>query len=372
VTYLLESVASTAGREPGVIGTVSRRFRGLETKAARNTPEAIDLQRLLREMRDAGVDLVALEATSDGLQQGRVRGTVVATAGFTNLTQDHLNTHGTMDAYFEAKALLFDAGYTSKAVINVADPYGLRIADRARDSLEVITYGTDEADIVCTAAEVRPAGNHARVRTPAGTFDVDMQLVGRYNIDNAMCTFGMALQLGMVPSDVVEGIRRLPRVAGRLEPVDAGQPFLALVDYAHTPDALEQALGACRELTSGRVVVVFGCGGDRDRAKRPLMGEIGSRLADLSVVTSDNPRTEDPQRILEDIVPGAKRGGGAFAVIADRREAIGFALREAAPGDVVLVAGKGHEQGQEFADRTIPFDDRTVVLELLEEAACRS
>jgi UDP-N-acetylmuramoyl-L-alanyl-D-glutamate--2,6-diaminopimelate ligase len=372
VTYLVESIARAAGREPGVVGTVSRRYRGAETKAARNTPEAIDLQRLLREMADAGVDIVALEATSDGLEQGRLRGTRLVTAAFTNLTQDHLNTHGTMEAYFEAKALLFDRAYTDRAVVNVGDVSGRRIADRTRGTLDVLTYGGEDAEIACVDAAIAPTGNRARLRTPDGEVDIAMHLVGRYNIDNAMCAFGIGVHLGIPVTAIVDGIAALSRVPGRLEPVVGGQPFLALVDYAHTPDALEQALRACRDLTTGRVIVVFGCGGDRDRAKRPLMGEIAARLGDIAVVTSDNPRTEDPDRILRDIEVGAKRGGGPFTIVGDRREAIAFALGEAAAGDVVLVAGKGHEQGQEFADHTIPFDDRTVVGELLEEVTCRS
>jgi UDP-N-acetylmuramoyl-L-alanyl-D-glutamate--2,6-diaminopimelate ligase len=372
VSYLLESIAVAAGSEPGVVGTVTRRFKGVEEKAGRSTPEAIDLQRLLRTMRDAGVDIVVIEATSDGLEQGRLRGTRVATAGFTNLTQDHLNTHGTMDAYFRAKASLFDPQYTERAVINIADDYGRRLYESVRKALAVTTYGSDAADIACVSAELGATGSRARLRTPAGDIDITTPLVGRYNIDNCMCATGMALQLGISSSAIVNGIARLTRVAGRLEPVEAGQPFLALVDYAHTPDALEQALHACRELArDGHVIVVFGCGGDRDRAKRPLMGEVATRLADHAIVTSDNPRTEDPLRIIADIEAGAQRGGD-FSVVPDRREAIAAALGRATSGDVVLVAGKGHEQGQEIGDRVIPFDDREVVKELLAEATCRS
>jgi UDP-N-acetylmuramoyl-L-alanyl-D-glutamate--2,6-diaminopimelate ligase len=372
VSYLLESIAKTAGRLPGVIGTVSRRYAGMEQKASRSTPESIDLQRLLRAMRGEAVDVVVIEATSDGLVQGRLRGTHMATAGFTNLTQDHLITHGTMEDYFEAKALLFDPSFTLRAVINIGDQYGRRLYDRVRESLDVLTYGDDDADIACVSAELTRNGSRARIRTPDGNVDIRTPLVGRYNIDNCMCAYGMAVQMEMDPDDVLEGIARLTHVTGRLEPVDAGQTFLALVDYAHTPDALEQALRACRELSSGRVIVVFGCGGDRDRTKRPLMGEAATRLADFAVVTSDNPRTEDPMQIVADIEPGARRGGGDFAVIPDRRQAIAAALGMSAAGDVVLVAGKGHEQGQELADRTIPFDDRQVVAELLAGAACRS
>ncbi len=371
VTYLVESIASVAGLQPGVVGTVSRRYKGTTEKASRNTPEAPDLQGLLRRMRDAGVDVVALEATSDGIEQGRLRGTTFATAAFTNLTQDHLNTHGSMEAYFEAKAALFDQEYTSRAVVNVADAAGRRIVDRA-GRLEVLTYGSEGADFRAESFDLTPGGSRARLRTPVGDFDIETSLVGRYNVDNCLCAFGIAVHLGIDPDDIVRGLARLERVDGRLEPVDAGQPFLALVDYAHTPDALEQALAACRGLTDGRVIVVFGCGGDRDRAKRQLMGEAATAGADLTIITSDNPRSEDPAAIIADIEPGARRGGGAYSVMADRREAIRTALDEAKPGEVVLVAGKGHEQGQELADRTVPFDDRVVVGELLGGLACRS
>lgn len=372
VTYLLESIAKAAGRTPGVIGTVSRRYGGIEEKAQRSTPEAIDLQRIMRAMLEDGVDVVVIEATSDGLEQGRLRGTRVATTGFTNLTQDHLNTHGTMEAYFEAKASLFDAAYSSSAVVNIGDAYGRRLYERIKSSIDVLTYGSDDADISCQSADITAAGSHARIRTRDGAVDIRTPLVGRYNVDNCLCAYGMAVQLGFNADDIVDGIARLPRVTGRLDPVDAGQPFLALVDYAHTPDALEQALRACRELATGRLMVVFGCGGDRDRSKRPLMGQAATTLADYAIVTSDNPRSEDPMRIITDIESGASRGGGEFIVIPDRREAIAAALGRARAGDVVLVAGKGHEQGQELADRTIPFDDRQVVADLLAEVACRS
>lgn len=366
VTYVLESIAEAAQMNPGVVGTVSRRYMGLETTAPRNTPEAVDLHRLLRDMRDAHVDIVFVEATSDGLAQGRLRRTSIATAGFTNLTQDHLNTHGSMEAYFEAKAGLFDRAYTSKAVINVGDAHGRRLYERVRDDLEVLTYGADDADIRCVDVDLRPIGSRARLRTPLGELDVSTPLVGRYNVDNCVCALGMALHLDFDTDAILEGIRRLQNVSGRLESIDAGQPYLVLVDYAHTPDALEQALRACRELTPGRVIVVFGCGGDRDRAKRPLMGEAAAHNADLVIVTSDNPRSEDPERIIAEIEPGLQ--GREYSTIVDRRVAIADALDRAEPGDVVLVAGKGHEQGQELADRTIPFDDRVVVRELLEAA----
>ena len=369
-TYLLESIVSASGLVGGVVGNVSRRYAGVVEESTRNTPESIDVQRLFRRMADADVDVVAVEATSDGLAAGRLRGTRFASAGFTNLTQDHLNTHGTMEAYFEAKALLFDPSYTSRAVINIDDAYGRELADRTRSTLEVLTYG-EHGDIAAESVELRADGSRALLRTPNGTVDIVTTLVGRYNISNCMCAIGLAMQCGIPIETAVAGIAALARVPGRLDSVDAGQPFLALVDYAHTPDALEQALRACRELAGdGRVLVVFGCGGDRDRAKRPLMGEIATRLADIAYVTSDNPRTEDPASILAEIEVGAERGSSPFHSIIDRKDAIAAALQEARAGDLVLVAGKGHEQGQQFADRTVPFDDIEVTLELLKGVTC--
>lgn len=366
VTYLLESIARAAGREPGVIGTIARRFKGAEEPAPRTTPEAIDLQRLLRRMIDDGVDFVAMEAASDGLAQGRLRGMRYASAGFTNLTQDHLNTHGSMEAYFEAKALLFDVSYTESAVINIGDPYGRTLRDRIR--FDVMTFGADDADIVFAAA-VSDFGLHGDITTPFGDVHLDAALVGRRNVE---CAVGIALQAGFELPVIAEGLRTLRGVPGRFESVDAGQSFLALVDYAHTPDALDYAVRTCRELTNGKLIVVFGCGGDRDRAKRPLMGEAATSVADLTIITSDNPRSEDPAAIVREIEPGAKAGGGSYELIVDREEAIREAVVRAGAGDVVLVAGKGHEQGQQFADRTIPFDDRDVVRRVIEELVCRS
>jgi UDP-N-acetylmuramoyl-L-alanyl-D-glutamate--2,6-diaminopimelate ligase len=373
VTYLFEAIARAAGHSPGVVGNVTRRFAGISEEAPRNTPEAIDVQRLFRRMADAGANPVVIEATSEGLIAGRLRGTRIHTAAFTNLTQDHLNTHGSMEAYFEAKALLFEDGYTSRAVINIDDPYGRRLHDRVASSLDVMTFG-EGGDISCTRADVTEEGSRVTLATPLGRFGFSTHLVGPYNVANCMCAIGLALHCDIPVERAVEGIEALQTVPGRLERIDAGQGFLALVDYAHTPDALEQALRACRALTAGRVIVVFGCGGDRDRAKRPQMGEIATRLADLAFITSDNPRSEDPAAIVAEVESGVRsgEGGGVSTSIVDRREAIAEALRAASEGDVVLVAGKGHEQGQRFADRTIPFDDREVVRELLSETPCRS
>lgn len=362
VTYLLESIIRAAGHNPGVVGTIGSRFNGRDTPAVRTTPESPDLQALLASMREAGVTAVALEATSDGLEQGRLAGCKLITAGFTNLTQDHLNTHGSMEAYFRAKSILFHPAYTSRAVINVADAYGRRLV-ASSSGLEVLTYGTPQSGVYVLTSAVAPDGISATLSTPAGCFDVQMSLVGRYNLANLCCAAGMALHMGYSPGEIAAGAAALERVPGRLEKVDAGQPFSVLVDYAHTPDALHHAAAAARELAGEhRLIVVFGCGGDRDKGKRPQMGAEATAVADLTIVTSDNPRSEDPMAIIAGILDGVR---GPHLVEPDRREAIAAAVAQARPGDVVLIAGKGHETGQIFAGHTVPFDDREVAAEAL-------
>ncbi|MFM7719294.1 MAG: UDP-N-acetylmuramoyl-L-alanyl-D-glutamate--2,6-diaminopimelate ligase [Actinomycetota bacterium] len=358
-TYLLESVFRAAGLVPGVIGTTGVRIAGEPQPFPRTTPEAPDLQRLLATMVGRGVGAAAMEVSSHGLEQRRVDGTRFACAVFTNLSQDHLDYHPTMEDYFAAKARLFEPGRASAAVVNVDDAYGRRLVDRG---IPTTTYAID------AAADLRAAD----VRTTEGgsTFVVDglrvaTALRGRFNVENCLAAIGAARALGIADATAVAGIEAVRGVPGRVEAVDAGQPFLVLVDYAHTPDGIDNVLRAARPLAAGRVLIVFGCGGDRDRAKRPRMGEAATRGADLAIVTSDNPRSEDPLAIVEEILPGARAGGGSFLVEPDRRAAIRLALGEARPGDVVVIAGKGHESGQEFADRTLPFDDREVALEEL-------
>jgi UDP-N-acetylmuramoyl-L-alanyl-D-glutamate--2,6-diaminopimelate ligase len=324
----------------------------------RTTPEAPDLQRLLASMVEQSVRAVAMEVSSHGLHQHRVDGCRYACAIFTNLSQDHLDYHGTMEEYYAAKARLFTADLSNTAAVNVDTAEGRRLAAEA--SVPTLTFGIEPgAELRAEDVEVGEGGIAFRV----GRLRVRSKLRAHFNVSNALGAFAGARLLGVEDDAVVEGIERIEGVPGRLEPVDAGQPFTVLVDYAHTPDSVENVLRAARKLTGGRVIVVFGCGGDRDRGKRPLMGESATRLADLAVVTSDNPRSEVPEAIIEEILPGARRGGGAFTVQPDRREAIRSALAAAQAGDVVVLAGKGHETGQQFADRTIPFDDRVVAAE---------
>ena len=340
--FLLHSILSAAGRKPGLLGTIESRVGGERRPSIRTTPEAIDLQRLFREMLDAGDRSCAMEATSHGSELKRLERIRFAALVFTNLTQDHLDLHGTMDNYFEAKRRLFLEG-RPPAAINIGYAWGRRLAGDRPDAL---TYGFAEDALL----------------RPEALDDVELKLRGRFNVENALGAMAGARLLGIDDETIVRGLEALEGVPGRFETVDEGQPFTVVVDYAHTPDSLENVLVTARELDSARVICVFGCGGDRDREKRPVMGEIAARLADLAIVTSDNPRSEDPRAIIAEIVAGT---GDELEIVPDRREAIARAIESAAPGDVVVIAGKGHEQGQQFRDRTVPFDDREVAREAL-------
>lgn len=366
-TFMWESALRAIGSTSGLVGTVETHIGDDVFPVTRTTPEAIDLQRLLARMRDAGVRGVAMEASSEGLLFERVEGTRFACSIFTNLTQDHLNTHGSMDAYFEAKAMLFRPSMSERAVVNVGDPWGARLAREI--VIPCITFALDgDADVCAISIDMDQAGSDVVADVQGVRVRVRVPLPARYNVENALGVLAAASALSLPLDRVAQGIGELRGVPGRLERIDAGQDFTVLVDYAHTPDSLEGVLRAARELVpaGARLVVVFGCGGDRDRGKRPLMGHVGVSLADRAIITSDNPRTEDPDSIIEMIAEGARETGRPFDVIADRREAIVEAVRGARAGDVVVIAGKGHESGQQFADRTIPFDDRIVAREALE------
>jgi UDP-N-acetylmuramoyl-L-alanyl-D-glutamate--2,6-diaminopimelate ligase len=362
-TFILEGIFRAAGLVPGVIGTTGARVDGRPVPIERTTPEAPDFHRLLADMLERGVGAVGMEVSSHGLDQHRVGGARYTCAVFTNLSQDHLDYHGTIDEYFRAKARLFTPGMSDRAAVNVDTPEGRRLVAEIGTSLPVLTYGVaEDADLRATDVVIRTDGLEFRVDGRS----VRSRLRGAFNVHNCLAALAAARQVGIDDDAAVQGVRSVRGVAGRFEPVDAGQPFQVLVDYAHTPDSVENVLGAARALAgSHRVIVVLGCGGDRDRGKRPLMGEAATRRADLSVISSDNPRSEDPGAIIAEIEQGARRGGGRYMVEPDRREAIRLALHEASPGDVVVIAGKGHETGQEFADRTIPFDDRVVAREEL-------
>jgi UDP-N-acetylmuramoyl-L-alanyl-D-glutamate--2,6-diaminopimelate ligase len=357
-TYLLESIFAAAGLTPGVIGTTGVRVAGRPEPFDRTTPEAPDLQRLLAGMADRGVAAVAIEASSHGLDQHRVDGTRFACAVFTNLSLDHLDYHGTMEEYYRAKARLFSPSLAERAAVNIDSAEGQRLAEAT--VIPTLTFGFDDDAILrARASELSSSG----LTLETDGLTVTSRLRGGFNVYNCLGAIAAARQVEIEDEAIVRGIAALRGVPGRLEPVEAGQPFTVLVDYAHTPDSLENVLRAVRGFTPGRVLVVFGCGGDRDRGKRPLMGQAASSLADLTIVTSDNPRSEDPEAIIQQIVEGARRGGGPFRAEVDRRAAIRLALSEAQPGDSVVIAGKGHETGQQFRDVRVPFDDRVVAAE---------
>ena len=358
-TFLLEAIFRADGRTPGVIGTTGIRIDGRPEPFPRTTPEAPDLQRLIAGMADEGVTAVAMEVSSHGLDQHRVDGIRYSVAVFTNLTQDHLDYHPSMQEYFLAKARLFTPAMSDSAVVNLDDEHGRSLA---ASGLPTITFGlAPDADVRATEVESTAEG----IAFLADGVPIRSALRGSFNVENALAAFATARSLGIdgrVAADAISSVRGVP---GRVEAVEVGQGFLVMVDYAHTPDSVENVLRAARSLTQGRLIVVLGAGGDRDRAKRPLMGRAATANADLAIVTSDNPRSEDPLAIIAQITPGAEQGGGRFVVEPDRRAAIRLAMEEASSGDVVVIAGKGHETYQELGDRTIAFDDRAVAADEL-------
>ena len=385
--HMVESIFRTLGERTGLIGTIGATINGKSVPLERTTPEAPDLQGLFADMVAAGVRRCVMEVSSQGIVMGRTAQCAFDTGVFTNLTQDHLDAHGTMEAYFQEKLRLFTrypAAFPEKpfsAVVNMDDPYGRRICDTLEAAgRPVLRYGLTHPDVVLKAVvdEARPDGTRFTVsyQPPQGsvvTLPVELQMGGLFQVSNALAAVGVAI-LRRVPTIAIKnGLEALTGVPGRFELVPApGKGFTVVVDYAHSPDGLENVLASARALNPSRLVCVFGCGGDRDPKKRPLMGEISTRLADLTVLTSDNPRSENPDAILADILAGIDGGAGHDGVVVevDRHAAIQKALCEIArPGDLVVIAGKGHETGQTFADnRTIPFDDRVVAREAL--ASC--
>jgi UDP-N-acetylmuramoyl-L-alanyl-D-glutamate--2,6-diaminopimelate ligase len=365
-TYLLEQIANAAGERTGVIGTTGARVAGAAVAVEHTTPEATDLQHLLARMRDDDVQSVAMEVSSHAIDQHRVDGTWYAAACFTNLTHDHLDYHGTVEAYFEAKAQLFTPEFTTRAAVCTDDEHGRALAQRVRAlPLELRTYGSG-ADVDALDVSLASDRTTMTIAHDGARMRVHTTLVGRFNVSNVLGAYATATLAGYAPEDVVAGLERPIVVPGRMERVDAGAPFTVLVDYAHTPAALEAVLRAARPLAApgARVLVVFGAGGDRDRDKRPLMGNVAEAGSDATYVTSDNPRSEDPGLIVDDIVAGMT--GTSLIVELDRRSAIRRALQDARPGDVVVIAGKGHESGQTANGVTVPFDDRVVAREEIE------
>ena len=360
--FLLREVLEAAAVQSGLLGTVKQVVGAVEEEVERTTPEAIDLQRTFRRMLEGGDRACAMEVSSHALALHRVDAVRFELALFTNLTQDHLDFHADMDDYFRSKRRLFAELRPEKAVVNVDDAYGRRLAEE----FECLTFSAEgaEADFSARNASFDATGAAFTVVGREEETEVRTMMPGHFNVANALGAFAAAIAMEVGPREAAAGLAKARRVPGRFEPVDEGQDFAVLVDYAHTPDSLDNVLAAARRLTGGRVISVFGAGGDRDRDKRPKMGQAGAEGSDLAIVTSDNPRSEDPESIIAEVLAGAGEGGVESEP--DRRAAIALAFERARPGDTVVIAGKGHEQGQEFEDgRKIPFDDREVAREEL-------
>ena len=362
-TYLVEWILRSIGRKTGIIGTIETRIAGQRQHATRTTPESYDLAELLAEMVDAGVDDVAMEVSSHAIDLDRIAGCHFACVAFSNLTQDHLDYHKTMENYFQAKLRLFTDYGVKRCAVCVDDEYGRRVARAARDAgSDVLTCGmAPTCDVFATAMTFSSTQTSFRMTARGEDIDIHMPLVGRFNVENALLAATVCLQMGVNLESIGEALANSPQVPGRLERVRSTRerPFTALVDYSHTPDAIEKAVEVVKDITRGRTIVVFGCGGDRDATKRPKMGR-AALGGDYAIVTSDNPRTEDPDAIIEDILPGMAGEEDRYEVVVDRREAIARACAIARPGDCILIAGKGHEDYQLVGDKVLDFDDRVV------------
>ncbi|RCX22823.1 UDP-N-acetylmuramoylalanyl-D-glutamate--2,6-diaminopimelate ligase [Fontibacillus phaseoli] len=375
-TYLIERILEDQGKNTGLIGTIQRKFAGRTFPMSGTTPESLDLQRYLHEMQEAEAAYCVMEVSSHALEQGRVKGTRFRTAIFTNLTQDHLDYHHSMEEYRAAKGLFFSrlgntydpsSDLRSYAVLNADDPASAYFAKQT--AAETITYGVEhEADIRASNISITAKGTSFHVDTFRGSADIMLKMVGKFNVYNALAAICAALLEEIPLAAIKDSLESIQGVEGRVEAVNEGQDFAVIVDYAHTPDGLENVLNTVNEFAKGRVISVFGCGGDRDRTKRPIMGKIAARLSNHVIVTSDNPRTENPDLILKDIEDGLKEDqvpGDRYELIVDRREAIQKAIEMASPEDVVLIAGKGHETYQLIGKEVHDFDDRIVAKEAI-------
>lgn len=362
-TYFLRSIMEAAGRRAGLLGTISYWVGGREYPAPNTTPESLDLQLLLSQMVEAGADTAIMEASSHGIELDRVAGINFAVAVFTNLSQDHLDFHGDMESYLKSKLKLFQSLWSgSVAVVNSDDPAAQRVRQAA--AAGCLNYGIDHPAEV-SALDIRPTarGTGFTLAAPSGSVPINLAIPGRHNVYNALAAAAAALARKISLEQVKAGLEGIKQVAGRFEMIDQGQDFSVMVDYAHTPDELSRLLAAVRELKPARIITVFGCGGDRDRSKRPLMGRAVAENSDLVVVTSDNPRTEDPAQIIEDILPGLSER--EYLLLPDRREAIRRAVGLAQPDDMVVIAGKGHEDYQILGTSKVHFDDREEAREAL-------
>jgi UDP-N-acetylmuramoyl-L-alanyl-D-glutamate--2,6-diaminopimelate ligase len=368
-TSLVDAIVKASGAKTGLFGTIAYHTPLGEYPAPNTTPESVDLQGFLAEIRDAGGRFAVLEASSHSLAMDRLWGCHFAAAVFTNLTREHMDYHKTFEDYFTAKKKLFEgtgAGAPEVAVINTDDEYGKRLTGLAK---KTVTYGLEsDAEITTKKFQLTFNGLAFTVQTPKGKVQVASPLVGRINVYNILAAIGAAQALGFSTESIETGIRNLESVSGRFQRIDLGQPYFVVVDYAHTDDALENLIRTARELNpKGRIITLFGCGGGKDRTKRPVMGEVTGRLSDLTILSSDNPRSEDPLKIITDIIVGLQKTSGKYLIEPDREKAIGVAMDEARGGDIVLLAGKGHENYQILADRTLEFDDRNVARQALRE-----
>ena len=362
-SYMLKSIAERMGKKVGLIGTIRNMIGDIIIDTERTTPESVDLQRILRQMKDEKVDVVIMEVSSHSLDQKRVHGITYDVGCFTNLTQDHLDYHKTFENYFAAKKLMF--AQCEKAVINLDDSYAADMV--AGVDIPVLTVGVrEQADVTASEIDITTRGVQFdfNYRNVISRFNVPIP--GLFSVFNAMSAAGIALSLGWTLDSIKYGLEHMVSVSGRLEPLPTGKnEFTVLLDYAHTPDALENLLKTVRGFATGRVVTLFGCGGDRDHAKRPIMGEIAGRFSDFAIVTSDNPRSEDPMEIIASVEDGVKKSGCEYVVIENRREAIEYALKNAKKNDVIILAGKGHENYQEINGGKQPFDEKEIVAEIL-------
>jgi UDP-N-acetylmuramoyl-L-alanyl-D-glutamate--2,6-diaminopimelate ligase len=368
-TALIDAIVKAAGAKTGLFGTIAYHTPLGDYPAPNTTPESVDLQGFLGEIRDAGGKYAVLEASSHSLAMDRLWGCHFAAAVFTNLTREHMDYHKTFEDYFEAKKRLFEgtgAGAPDVAVINTDDEYGKRLSGLAK---KTVSYGLEsDAEISTKKFQLTFNGLAFTAHTPNGKVQVVSRLVGRINVYNILAAIGAAQALELSNEIIEAGIRGLESVSGRFQRIDLGQPFFVVVDYAHTDDALENLIRTARELNpKGRIITLFGCGGGKDRTKRPVMGEATGRLSDLTILSSDNPRNEDPLKIISDIIVGLQKTGGKYLIEPDREKAIGVAMDEARAGDIVLLAGKGHENYQILADKTLEFDDRDEARKALRE-----
>lgn len=375
--FLIESILSAAGRKSALIGTIEYHVASKVLPAPHTTPEALELNQMLNQALGDGATEAVMEVSSHALAQQRVYGIPFDVAVFSNLTRDHLDYHHTMDEYFASKRILFEGCGTDgprAAVLNIDDPYGEKLVKVSKKhSSEVLTYGLSKGELHAEKVDIGQRGTRFDLVGPGFIVPLFSPLIGQVNVYNILAAAGAAYARGCKPEHIAKGVEKLTHVPGRFQRIDCGQPFTVVVDYAHTPDALRNLTGLARDFVrqagnKGRVITLFGCGGDRDRAKRPMMGEAAGQGSDFVVLTSDNPRSEDPLTIINDALVGLQKSGTKYQVEPDRKTAIGMAIAEAGPGDIVLLAGKGHEKVQVLRDGSIPFDDVQVAREVLTHA----